>query len=794
MRTHSMKKLIRRISGFTLTEMSLAIMIIGVIVAGAVPLYSQYVQRQDIKKTAENIAQISDAIGAFRLQWGRYPSPASLSAARTDPEYGREQRAVTPPAGSCAPGGGLCAESSVRTGLAFTDRTGTFVPSGTPTIQVGFIPFRQLGLDEEQAYDNYGNRILYAVTDHLAFADGFAPSTGGLDIRGTAAGSILNPPGSAHFFVVSPGRNRAGAYTRAGTQLTCTGSPLELANTTCNIATSPDAVFTAAETSTGSGASAFDDVTTFYTEKDVPLWQLAEANPLHIHQKPKGAIVVGDVLPLPPAGTPGLYTTGVIRAGAVEGRIEAAHLCTDSAVNCFLTQSISGLIADGFGMECPPGRYMQGIAGGAPICTDELLALCDPGEFVTGINPDGTLICSPGGGSPGCSVTPVNVCAQPRSLPAGVDGDEATVTANFPPPDIDVDALYRCNINTWNMVSTSGPCPGCTPETETEPLVCPAGSTGSIERTRTRACAGDPWGPWVITDLCVPGGSSCAAGTDATAGTGGGGNQNQPGNSGPNAEVRYMLVVKHQTDNTYEVAFRLEVTQPNGASLAFSSSSPYLFEIGSLKAEVSGTGVKFYDASNTLIQNNPWTTTSWSSNSYDNSVGWQIYMLGADFTNGVVVPYALFDPTDDVVVNSSIVVAWTGRSSAISYPAAPLNVSVGGRTTNWNVCAPPLGSCTWINQSTSNFNPGPYPVAENADDGSPCPANREGESVWDETGIAGIFDFNTCTCTPTCTPMTFTRICGVAPALTAHSREGICPGGGLTAWEPPINSYPCINQ
>jgi prepilin-type N-terminal cleavage/methylation domain-containing protein len=76
--------------GFTLIEMAIVIMIIGLLVASLMPLYGLYQKQQEISNTEVNVTVAISAIGTFRSLHGRYPCPASLTQDRNDPLYGRE--------------------------------------------------------------------------------------------------------------------------------------------------------------------------------------------------------------------------------------------------------------------------------------------------------------------------------------------------------------------------------------------------------------------------------------------------------------------------------------------------------------------------------------------------------------------------------------------------------------------------------------------------------------------------------------------------------------------------------
>src|SRR5690606_810771 len=66
-----------------------------------------------------------------------------------------------------------------------------------------------------------GNRIQYVVTERLTVPDRFDVATGGVEIVNQTGASAIDPPSSAHFFVMSFGENAQGAHTRDGRMLEC---------------------------------------------------------------------------------------------------------------------------------------------------------------------------------------------------------------------------------------------------------------------------------------------------------------------------------------------------------------------------------------------------------------------------------------------------------------------------------------------------------------------------------------------------------------------------------------------
>lgn len=197
-------------SGFTLIEMAIVLMIVGLLLGGIlVPLNAQMDQRNN-SDTQKSLSEIKEAIIGYALVYGYLPCPA-------DPTI------VTGTAGA---------------GISRT--TCTTVASTT-----GVVPWNTLGVSETDAW---GNRYTYRVTWY--FADSVASPTYGsgcttpnpapqasfalcspglLNVWSSAA-KVATIAGSVPVVVISHGKNGAGAYTPQGMQLPRGSSADELEN------------------------------------------------------------------------------------------------------------------------------------------------------------------------------------------------------------------------------------------------------------------------------------------------------------------------------------------------------------------------------------------------------------------------------------------------------------------------------------------------------------------------------------------------------------------------------------
>jgi len=208
----------RKTSGFTLIEMAMVLMIVGLLLGGLlVPLSAQMDQR-NVSDTRKQLDEIQQALIGFAIINGRLPCPA-------DP---------TTPTGSTNAAG-------VSAGSEYKTTTSPYICANanlSNNASWGVLPWATLGVNETDAW---GRRFTYRVTtifaDTIGTTFGCPPtviptqssfalcSNGNLTVLSAATGGS-NIATYIPAVVVSHGKNGYGAYTPNG------GPPLS---------TSPDA-------------------------------------------------------------------------------------------------------------------------------------------------------------------------------------------------------------------------------------------------------------------------------------------------------------------------------------------------------------------------------------------------------------------------------------------------------------------------------------------------------------------------------------------------------------------------
>jgi prepilin-type N-terminal cleavage/methylation domain-containing protein len=225
-----------RIRGFTLVEMAMVLMIVGLLLGGLVPTISAQMETQRISETRRQMSEIRDALVGYTLINGRLPCPAQATLATGAANAGIE--AITGNGCACQTASGSTDTIATAAGVACQNSSVT-----------GVLPWATLGLQETDAW---GRRYTYRATS--VFADQIAANTLGTgcsvalptassfalcspgtpDIRVASGGSFIAENVPAVF--ISHGKNGYGAYIVNGSQLPSAGAGAdELENSDNNL-------------------------------------------------------------------------------------------------------------------------------------------------------------------------------------------------------------------------------------------------------------------------------------------------------------------------------------------------------------------------------------------------------------------------------------------------------------------------------------------------------------------------------------------------------------------------------
>ncbi len=423
--------------GFTLIELAITSVILGLAMVTFIAIYKPYVAQQKIYKTEDRLANIYAALESYKADRGFYPCPASLTSARNQANYGfaSDCTDTTTVAGACSPDG-YCVRSSTRA-LA------------NPRVRVGAVPFRELNIEEADTYDAYGSRYYFAITENLAISPAqYDDNIGGIDVvDGRGVSLTAGTPASAKFLVFSPGINQVGGYNRNGNEVVscATAAPYNGADKQ-NCEPIADAVF-AFTGEVGEGlADEMDDFVTFdnaaLNQTSVG-WRTGDPGNLDFEGNNESendiittnSVKIGDFEETPRHA---LDVSGDLSDMRAEDALVAENgFCnyTDSATGaadgCFAVANLE--------RTCPNGEYVTGLGpdDGFNIICSPIAFRCDADQMIIGVDGDGLPICAPvpapalqaptPNGTTSLTLTGVNVITGGGNV-IGIIGTGGTVT------------------------------------------------------------------------------------------------------------------------------------------------------------------------------------------------------------------------------------------------------------------------------------------------------------------------------------------------------------------------------
>lgn len=255
-------------SGYTLVELSIVIIIVGLLTASGLAVGASMVERAAYIDTQKLITQLQQTLRDFYIVNGRLPCVAPLDDLPGTDGFGEEIP-------NCSTGG-------ANVGETFT------VSSTGDDVRIGMVPVRTLGLPDSAAQDKYGNRIFYAVGERYTHKNSFGDAIGGVRVVDASNAEILP---NAVYFLASPGRDRKGAYAYQTGQLDvdCDAVPANLDVFNCDTSTSNfrDAPFNNGDVPN----RYFDDLTAWapafhfmsYDTQSGSLWATRPLNPEDIY-------------------------------------------------------------------------------------------------------------------------------------------------------------------------------------------------------------------------------------------------------------------------------------------------------------------------------------------------------------------------------------------------------------------------------------------------------------------------------------------------------------------------------
>jgi len=272
---------IKRASGFSLIEVAIAMMVIGILLAIALQTYNLYLQSKVTLEMRTDLETVESALSKYVYRYGRYPLPAPRNAALGSATIGRE---VASPVGTPCPSAPAVAGAVCFTTTGSID-TAADVNAAADRVLIGDVPFATLGIKYNSSIDPWGGRLIYAVSEYLTNPATYNDSWGAIEVLDSAGATVFTiSPNHAHFFIVSAGPDSKGAFGTAGTIISACGSAAGDDNENCNL----DGLFRSNQNMgaleqktliyTPAGVSHFDDYMSYVSSTNSGIWTRVAAS------------------------------------------------------------------------------------------------------------------------------------------------------------------------------------------------------------------------------------------------------------------------------------------------------------------------------------------------------------------------------------------------------------------------------------------------------------------------------------------------------------------------------------
>ncbi len=214
-------------SGFSMIELSVVLIVIGLIGIGSLVYSASSIESNRISETKDKMSHIFDVMALYAREYSQMPCPAGPDLLTTDNNFG----------------------IGVGTGVTFsspttcTEADSSEITGGARHLVGGSVPVRTLQISPTYILDAWGRRFSYIVDNDFTYSGtGVTGSGGWLDnspinigdirIRNTSTGGI-NITSNAVVAIVSHGSNGHGAWIGKG------GSTGRI-NTGCSVDTDED--------------------------------------------------------------------------------------------------------------------------------------------------------------------------------------------------------------------------------------------------------------------------------------------------------------------------------------------------------------------------------------------------------------------------------------------------------------------------------------------------------------------------------------------------------------------------
>lgn len=374
-------------TGLTLLEVAVGLFILALIVAPLIQLQHIEAKRKTILDTRGNLSNILESTNEFLISGnGHYPCPAPVNLGEGDANFGR----------SGINGTGDCLRTNIPTCTSANWDTNEGIcrtpGSAADTVIIGAVPFANLKMNQEEALDFWGNKILYAVSYEQLDAATYVEGNGNIDVwvvdnprkvfLGDEDGNPQILSDKYEIFLFSTGRTAYGGYNKQGDLVRACQTMAEGYETeNCDFDNefwfdkNPDDLdansFSDFEQA---GVFFFDDITNGQTSYPNPTWYQYEDNMFVTSDytfimSEANRIAVGITTPENSVHIAGDVVIEDDPTGAGSGHLKSDSYCSNiNDSNCFNPELFAGDVID---MECDAGReVVMGLSYNRVSCNE----------------------------------------------------------------------------------------------------------------------------------------------------------------------------------------------------------------------------------------------------------------------------------------------------------------------------------------------------------------------------------------------------------------------------------------
>ena len=424
-------------AGFSLIEVAIGLMIIGLLMTPLIQGYKQYLLGKQVSDTKAVITTVQSAMVKYVAKYGRYPLPSDPDIAVGAAGLGQE---------ATEPGSGWPPCASPTTKVCRTN-SGTF---GGNRVLIGTVPFAALGIPYTSQIDGFGMKLTYAITEDLTDTGTYDEAGGAIEVLDENGKSLYfidvapadtvddNTTPRSHFALISHGATKRGAYSPGGTVAVACGAMAQgKDNENCD----RDGVFISNFSTTygkniindGAGATFFDDFVASGNTAASGIWTFVPNSP-NIESTNSGNIYVGPCASSPCIPFSKMDVNGNVRADIIKSKRicdkggSGQHLCVDNytstyfpawmGANALVGAPSAGSLSetvppsgnafnttrqshDGAGIRCVGDRGLNGTASYNEYCnsstyftTSTAIGSCAAGYFPKGLDSAGKLVCA----------------------------------------------------------------------------------------------------------------------------------------------------------------------------------------------------------------------------------------------------------------------------------------------------------------------------------------------------------------------------------------------------------------